>query len=173
MKKKLNDKQPKGETGNSKVRVGKWSFQIPHWRRQVASPCAGLQPALSALRLPILLLILLAACNGGESSHQHDTYTCPMHPTVVSDRPGTCPVCGMDLVRKARPGESVEITEDIAKLLQSPNEAVVASISTLKGQYKSVPVTIQAQGMVTYDTRNIHTIPARVGGSKARSGRQE
>jgi len=25
-------------------------------------------------------------------------YRCPMHPTVVSDRPGSCPICGMDLV---------------------------------------------------------------------------
>ena len=25
-------------------------------------------------------------------------YHCPMHPTVVSDRPGSCPICGMDLV---------------------------------------------------------------------------
>jgi RND family efflux transporter MFP subunit len=27
-------------------------------------------------------------------------YTCPMHPEVVSDRPGKCPKCGMDLVPK-------------------------------------------------------------------------
>jgi hypothetical protein len=25
-------------------------------------------------------------------------YTCPMHPEVVSDTPGRCPKCGMDLV---------------------------------------------------------------------------
>lgn len=25
-------------------------------------------------------------------------YTCPMHPQIISDRPGTCPICGMDLV---------------------------------------------------------------------------
>lgn len=26
------------------------------------------------------------------------TYTCPMHPEVVPDKPGTCPKCGMLLV---------------------------------------------------------------------------
>ncbi len=25
-------------------------------------------------------------------------YHCPMHPTVVADKPGSCPICGMDLV---------------------------------------------------------------------------
>lgn len=25
-------------------------------------------------------------------------YTCPMHPQIISDTPGSCPICGMDLV---------------------------------------------------------------------------
>jgi hypothetical protein len=29
------------------------------------------------------------------------TYTCPMHPKVVADKPGQCPECGMDLVLKS------------------------------------------------------------------------
>jgi len=28
-------------------------------------------------------------------------YACPMHPEVTSDRPGTCPKCGMALVNAA------------------------------------------------------------------------
>src|SRR5687768_13171285 len=111
-----------------------------------------------------LLILFAAACNTEETSQGDDTYTCPMHPTVISDRSGSCPVCGMDLVRKARAGEEVEITDDLSKLLKSPNESVVASIKTIKGEYKSVDVSVEAQGVVTYDTRNIYTIPARVGG---------
>lgn len=26
-------------------------------------------------------------------------YTCPMHPEVMQDEPGSCPKCGMDLVK--------------------------------------------------------------------------
>ena len=39
----------------------------------------------------------------GTKSETHDaaiTYTCPMHPEVVSDKPGKCPKCGMELVQK-------------------------------------------------------------------------
>ncbi|MFP5040004.1 heavy metal-binding domain-containing protein [Parasediminibacterium sp. JCM 36343] len=25
-------------------------------------------------------------------------YTCPMHPKVIADKPGKCPICGMTLV---------------------------------------------------------------------------
>jgi predicted RNA-binding Zn-ribbon protein involved in translation (DUF1610 family) len=27
-------------------------------------------------------------------------YSCPMHPEVNSDKPGKCPKCGMELVKK-------------------------------------------------------------------------
>lgn len=30
-----------------------------------------------------------------------EQYTCPMHPEVIQDKPGKCPKCGMDLVKKA------------------------------------------------------------------------
>ena len=30
-------------------------------------------------------------------------YTCPMHPTIVQDHPGTCPICGMKLVPFDKP----------------------------------------------------------------------
>ena len=33
------------------------------------------------------------------------TYTCPMHPQIVQDHPGTCPLCGMELV-PARSGDA-------------------------------------------------------------------
>src|SRR5512132_738337 len=36
--------------------------------------------------------------NGPATAEQKPKYVCPMHPTVVSDHPGDCPICGMKLV---------------------------------------------------------------------------
>jgi hypothetical protein len=38
-----------------------------------------------------------------DTPSQASTYTCPMHPEVVSSVPGTCPKCGMKLVPKPTP----------------------------------------------------------------------
>ncbi len=118
---------------------------------------------VSAIGIFMIVIFIMSACREKHTA-EHDTYTCPMHPTVLSDKPGNCPVCGMDLVRKAREGEEIAITEDLSRLMKSPNEIVITEIRTTKGEYKSMPISIEAQGMVTYDSRNISTISARVGG---------
>ena len=41
-------------------------------------------------------------------------YTCPMHPQIVRDAPGSCPICGMALelrVPTAAPGENAELRD--------------------------------------------------------------
>jgi hypothetical protein len=35
---------------------------------------------------------------GGAGDQRPTLYTCPMHPEVISDKPGKCPKCGMTLV---------------------------------------------------------------------------
>jgi len=35
-------------------------------------------------------------------------YTCPMHPEIVRDEPGDCPICGMTLVKKETAAENAE-----------------------------------------------------------------
>ncbi|TGK04227.1 HlyD family efflux transporter periplasmic adaptor subunit [Leptospira langatensis] len=43
----------------------------------------------------LLIFTVLFSCGKAK-----DIYYCPMHPTYTSDRPGTCPICNMDLVKK-------------------------------------------------------------------------
>ncbi|WP_276363124.1 heavy metal-binding domain-containing protein [Daejeonella sp. H1SJ63] len=59
----------------------------------------------------ILIVLFFAACSSSEKpvSKAIDTvsapvsasvYTCPMHPEIQSDKPGSCSICKMDLVAK-------------------------------------------------------------------------
>lgn len=42
---------------------------------------------------------ILSACTDGDEKHaEAGKYTCPMHPQIVNNGPGTCPICKMDLV---------------------------------------------------------------------------
>jgi Cu(I)/Ag(I) efflux system membrane fusion protein/cobalt-zinc-cadmium efflux system membrane fusion protein len=59
----------------------------------------------------VLCLFLLAGCldpPATPSEHDHTTlaesqlYTCGMHPQVVQDSPGTCPICSMNLTPMAK-----------------------------------------------------------------------
>jgi len=45
-----------------------------------------------------------AQAGAGAASQIQGAYTCPMHSKVESDQPGTCPICGMTLVRKKPEG---------------------------------------------------------------------
>ena len=112
----------------------------------------------------LMFLLMFSSCNKKNEHAGHDQYTCPMHPTIIQDKPGTCPICGMDLVLKGRPGEEVKITSELNYLLKPTNAIVIASIRTVMPIRKSIDVTTKANGIVTYDTRRFTAVPIRFAG---------
>jgi Cu(I)/Ag(I) efflux system membrane fusion protein len=57
---------------------------------------AGVGTTALVLRRP-------AAPATADVPHAHTTYVCPMHPSITSDKPGECPICGMQLVVASAP----------------------------------------------------------------------
>lgn len=115
----------------------------------------------------VLFVILLSACknnNEENQAHVHDEYTCPMHPQVIQDKPGTCPICGMDLVKKSNRGNEMTITKDLKDLIKPTNTSVVAKIQTTHPERKTLVVDAMASGIINYDTRKTYSIPVRFGG---------
>jgi hypothetical protein len=52
----------------------------------------------------------------GGQAEEGVVYTCPMHPEVVSDHPGKCPICGMNLVKKEKPAEQMNMNNDMGHM---------------------------------------------------------
>jgi Cu(I)/Ag(I) efflux system membrane fusion protein len=67
-----------------------------------------MRPGRAVLLLVCLATLLAAvACSRseGQGDGNGETWFCPMHPQVVSDGPGECPICHMSLVPSAVPEE--------------------------------------------------------------------
>ena len=112
----------------------------------------------------LIIFMVIFSCGGREQHAVYTEYTCPMHPTVVSEKPSTCPVCGMDLVKNAGRGEEVKITGELRQLIESPVRSVVSSIKTISATYSALPIDIDASGVITYDSRNVFSVSSRISG---------
>jgi P-type Cu+ transporter len=84
---------PHTARGGSHQHAGQtYYFCNPRCREKFAAePARFLKPASSA---PTAKAPAAAPPTGSEG---HGAYVCPMHPEIVSDQPGACPICGMAL----------------------------------------------------------------------------
>jgi Cu(I)/Ag(I) efflux system membrane fusion protein len=89
-------------------------------------------------------------------------YQCSMHPQIVSDEPGTCPICGMKLtpVEEGSPPPAIHGETPAAASTSLPGRApfsLSAARQQLIGvrratvQYRPLTVAIRAVGTVAYD----------------------
>lgn len=96
---------------------------------------------------------------------QEEYYTCPMHPSVRSDKPGACPVCGMALVKKAVNNELNEGDVNALHLVSlSPTQRVMANISVVRAERRSLSRDVHAVGVVSYAEPKYTRISARFPG---------
>jgi Cu(I)/Ag(I) efflux system membrane fusion protein len=80
-----------------------------------------------------------------------DYYTCPMHPSVRSNKPGSCPICGMTLVKKSvQPAGSVSDLKVLGAVSLSPTQRTMANVSTVRAERRPLNMEINAVGVVDY-----------------------
>ncbi|HOI17837.1 MAG TPA: efflux RND transporter periplasmic adaptor subunit, partial [Geobacteraceae bacterium] len=135
-------------------------------------------------RTVILLsvVILLAAAGGGGylwyghasktvegDGHDHGPtqYTCPMHPFIIKDKPGACPICGMSLVpvKKADSGQTQGAVPDMpGHVSLSPSQMVMANVATVAVDSAPLDKEISAVGIVQYDQSRQARVTAWVAG---------
>ena len=124
--------------------------------------------------IPILLIAILGSitlltdCKNKkatvvENVQKKELWTCSMHPEIIRDKPGTCPICGMDLVRKVENSTAVNDIQ-LNDLLQPSDRFVVSSIPVTTVKTITEPIEVDALGTIAYDTRLVNTISARFSG---------
>jgi Cu(I)/Ag(I) efflux system membrane fusion protein len=89
-------------------------------------------------------------------------YTCSMHPSVIAYKPGSCPICGMTLVKKiqgGRPGGH-EATKG-GEVVISPDQRVQANISTWAVRWMPLSVSVSASGVVAFAEPSQSVVAAR------------
>ncbi len=101
--------------------------------------------------------------NDSEKQAGEKLYVCSMHPQVIQDHPGDCPICGMFLIEKIAQDKNVYDTT-LNDVVLHVNESVLASVSTVKAEYGEQTVNVEASGIITFDPRKIRTVSARVKG---------
>ena len=97
------------------------------------------------------------AASGDAEAEQ--IYTCSMHPQIRQIGPGTCPLCGMDLVPAS---SSADL--DVLAVTISPAARRLANIETAEVVSGPVIDTIQTVGAIAIDESRMSTIAAYVDG---------
>jgi membrane fusion protein, copper/silver efflux system len=117
----------------------------------------------------LLALIMATACTNPKQKttaaqdKEAVTYTCPMHSQIVEDHPGSCPICGMTLIKRSgQASEGAGIS--LNTVLQPVNGAVISSVNAISPVQKELPATITAEGYLDFDTRTFNNIASRFSG---------
>ncbi|MFA6922623.1 MAG: efflux RND transporter periplasmic adaptor subunit [Bacteroidales bacterium] len=87
-------------------------------------------------------------------------WTCAMHPQIRQDKPGKCPICGMDLIPLTQNSGSsgsntIELSTDALQL---------ANVQTTIVKRKKPEKEVRLYGRIEADERLIQTVPAHVPG---------
>jgi len=101
--------------------------------------------------------------NHSETEHQNEVYTCSMHPQIIRDKPGNCPICGMALVKKVTENNSVE-DNSLDNVIKPTDNFIVGNYQTTTAIDTTLSSEINLPGIVSYDPNSSVNIAARISG---------
>ncbi|MDR1683130.1 MAG: efflux RND transporter periplasmic adaptor subunit, partial [Candidatus Symbiothrix sp.] len=95
--------------------------------------------------------------------HEHQVWTCSMHPQIRQDKPGKCPLCAMDLVPVVGALHTT-ILQDPNAIQMSEEAVALANIQTSKVSRTNPSKEIHLYGTVQADERSLRSQTAHVNG---------
>jgi Cu(I)/Ag(I) efflux system membrane fusion protein len=110
--------------------------------------------------------------HGHQEQAAKPLYTCLMHPFILKDAPGSCPICGMDLVKKQNDTHNAaeqtpEQKQQAAMLGQislSTVQRTMANVATVVARQEYLSKEISAVGSVQYDQTRQAKVTAWIAG---------
>jgi Cu(I)/Ag(I) efflux system membrane fusion protein/cobalt-zinc-cadmium efflux system membrane fusion protein len=134
--------------------------------------------------LALLLLFtgpIVFSPSDGEHAHLHlsagvdearaatQQYTCSMHPFIIRDEPGNCPICGMTLtpIKMAVPGQGSQSREEgssgaIIAIDPVTQQNMGVRFSTVSR--RDMSRTIRTVGVVAYEEAHQYSINSKIEG---------
>lgn len=112
--------------------------------------------------LPFALLLAVVACKKSapaEAVPDNVFYTCSMDPQVMEKRPGTCPICKMDLSRV-----EIDPNQKAGELKLSEQQIQLANIQTDTVRRRPLGDEITLSAVLKENQNGINTVTARVSG---------
>lgn len=101
---------------------------------------------------------MVVSCQQEEKHHAK--YTCPMHPQIIKDAPGQCPICGMDLVELI--DNEISAISDSSQPIENQSDS--STIVSIKIQKATLPIAVEVEGYVAYNPKGTKDISSRFGG---------
>ncbi|TWU61410.1 efflux transporter periplasmic adaptor subunit [Shewanella algae] len=86
-------------------------------------------------------------------------YVCPMHSHIISDVPGNCPICGMNLEKVEMGSHSETVEIDVSGQMQQ-----ALALKMAKVERDTLWKFVKTVGQIDYDESQISHIHARVNG---------
>lgn len=114
----------------------------------------------------LLSILFLAGCKNEHQTHQTTSdsyYTCPMHPSVVSSTPGSCPVCNMSLI-KVEKKENEHAGQEGNFITIDKHQQKLAGIETDTVRVRNITSASTIIGTVAIDEEQVKTISSRAKG---------
>ena len=105
-------------------------------------------------------LIILPSCKNKKTTsvNKDEYYTCSMHPQIMQDHPGTCPICHMDLIVVKRTNTSVD------EVLLNDEQVRLGNIQTETIQNEMIGDQEILTATLNIDESKVNSINARIMG---------
>jgi Cu(I)/Ag(I) efflux system membrane fusion protein len=110
--------------------------------------------------LATLLLFVFTACNRKKqtAAAKDEYYTCSMHPQIMQDKPGTCPICHMELIPVKKTQQAADEISLNAEQIRLGNIRTDTIRNGMMGDNMVLTATLTA------DETKLNSVNARISG---------